>query len=144
MCDFNKGFVLCTCENEEKPILHNKNSRKHKNQPKEIIYRWYLYDLEEVTWLIAVGLYRLPSDDLGQGLTQEWVLLHLNHEQCFDFAYLPKEGDNLVIRKEQEGTKFYDFMSFIFKSGAWVEGEYDGISHLTKLNKKGKIKAESH
>ena len=143
MCDFSNGFVLCTCENEEKKTIHNKNSRKHKNKETVVIYQWYLYDMVSVTGVIAVGIYKLPSDDLGHGLTKEWVLLHLNFANCFDFAYSPKEGDNLVIKKIQEKKQFPDFMSFIFKNGTWIEGEYDSISHITELTKTGKVKAEN-
>jgi hypothetical protein len=137
MCDFEEGFILCTCLPKDKPIVHYKNSRKHKNKPPESrAYRWYLSRFVGEYEPLMEGIYELPSKDLGKGLTEEWVLLHLNHEKCFDFEYAPKEGDTLVLN----GEKLYQYMSFIFRQGIWEVDRYNGFSTILELEKQGEIK----
>jgi hypothetical protein len=139
MCDFEKGFILCTCEDKEKPIIHNKNSRRNKkNQINDSqVYRWYLYEFVEKHALMMIGRYLLPTSDLGNSLTAEWVLLNLNERHCFDFDYTPKEGDNLIMRaKHLAGLH----LSFIFREGIWLEDHYDAFNYTLKLNLEGEIK----
>ena len=139
MCNFEKGFILCTCEEDkEKPVIHNKNSRRNKkNQTNDSqMYRWYLYEFVEKHALRMVGKYVLPASDLGKGLTAEWVLLNLNDGNCFDFDYTPKEGDNLVIRaSHRAGLR----LSFIFREGTWREDHYDVFNYTLKLHLEGEI-----
>lgn len=138
MCDFEKGFILCTCADKEKPVVHNKNSRRHKKNPtnEAQVYRWYLSEFIEIYESIMEGIYELPTDDIGNGLTAEWVLLHLNEGNCFDFDYTPKEGDNLVITKP---TKTYQYvhLSFIFQNGSWLEKHYVPFYTSLELKQKG-------
>jgi hypothetical protein len=138
MCDFEKGFILCTCAPEAKPIVHNQNSRRHKkkqaDQPQE--YRWFLAEFVETYEALMEGIYQFPRSDIGQGLTAEWVLLHLNYEKCFDFDYTPQEGDNLVIN-QPNNPSFY--LSFIFQDGIWIEDHYSHFSTLLKLKQVGTV-----
>lgn len=142
MCDFEKGFILCTCEGKEKPVIHNKNSRRNKKNPSNElqVYRWYLSEfVETYEETMMEGIYQFPSDDIGKGLTAEWVLLHLNEGNCFDFEYTPKEGDNLVITQPPIGYD-YHHLSFIFQNGVWVEKHYDPFSTILKVKIKGEVK----
>lgn len=138
MCDFEQGFILCTCENKPQQIVHNKHSRRYKNSPKteEEGYRWFLSSFVNTFEPMMEGSYEPPSRELGGGLTEEWVLLHLNYGNCFDFDYTPSDGDNLVIRPANS----YKYMSFIFRKGEWVSDRYDGFSTILELRLKGEIK----
>lgn len=138
MCNFENGFILCTCE-AEKPIIHNKHSRRHKRKQKENadIYCWFLSSFKEQFESIMEGLYELPAKNIGEGLTEEWVLLNLNVGNCFDFAYIPQEGDNLVIKSM---AKPYVYLSFIFQEGEWRSGHYNVFNHILELKLKGELK----
>jgi hypothetical protein len=139
MCDFNKGFILCSCKIKEKKIVHNKNSRQNKKMQGDApqIYRWILSEFKETqTEWLAIGRYKMPISDIGQGLTEEWVLLNLNERNCFDFNYIPKEGDDLVIRSNISSS----YLSFIFQNGQWESGLHDPFSTISKLKMDGEIK----
>jgi len=120
MCDFTKGLKFCTCDRAKDTIVHNKKSRRNKDDsdslPKE--YTWTLdryITTRDTTNLI--GSMTMPRSNLGNGLTEEWVLLHLNTENCFDFDYTPDEGDRLMV---QDNDDHYNYMSFIFKGICWI------------------------
>ena len=137
MCDFEDGFILCTCLPENQPVVHNKNSRRYKNSPEATIagYRWTVARFVGTFEPMMEGMYELPAKDLGKGLTTEWVLLNLNDRNCFDFEYTPEEGDNLTMRSEVS----YNHLSFIFRQGVWEEGQYDGFSTTLEKKSTGKI-----
>ncbi len=138
MCDFTKGFILCTCEEIPPKIIHHKNSRKHKkNLSTEKTYHWYLCKVEaKDDDFLMEGLCEMPSQQIGDGLEEEWVLLNLNCEKCFDFEYTPQEGDNLVIRYHKKP----EFLSFIFKNNIWVADAYDPFVYFSTLKNKGILK----
>jgi hypothetical protein len=144
MCNFENGFVLCTCETKTKSVVHNKKSRRYKNSPQAKIagYRWSLSgfictldDELEYPFAIQEGIYALPSSDIGAELTAEWVLLNLNCANCFDFDYTPSEGDNLTMR----GADRWQYLSFIFTQGEWREDHYNCFSTISELICQGKI-----
>lgn len=136
MCNFEDGFMLCSCQDKEKPVVHQKNSRRHKHQPQApLTYRWALARFAGTYEALMEGIYELPAKDLGQGLTEEWVLLHLNYAHCFDFDYTPAEGDNLVM----SGEKPFQHMSFLFQKGIWEAGRYDGFSTILEKFQEGKM-----
>ncbi len=144
MCNFEHGFLLCTCEAKTEPVIHNKKSRRYKNSPQAKIegYRWFLsrfvdtFD-DELGYPIPImeGLYELPSSDIGAELTAEWVLLNLNCANCFDFDYTPSEGDNLIMR----GVDRWKYLSFVFTQGEWKQDHYNPFSTILKLIDQGKI-----
>jgi hypothetical protein len=138
MCDFGKGFVLCTCKKDTAVVEHNKNSRKHKKQvvEKENVFRWYLSEFVESFEPIMEGEYEPPVSDIGNGLSAEWVLLNLNDGNCFDVDYTPKEGDNLVINHSR---RTYVRLSFVFRSGSWIEGYYYFFGNTLRLMINGKV-----
>ncbi len=146
MCNFENGFILCTCEAKTEPVVHNKKSRRYKNSPQAQIagYRWFLSrfvdtfarEMEGIYQLpFQEGIYQLPSQDIGAELTAEWVLLNLNCANCFDFDYTPSEGDNLIMR----GTDRWEYLSFIFTQGEWRQGHYNHFSTILELRCQGKI-----
>lgn len=142
MCNFDKGFILCTCRDKEKPIVHNKRSRRYQQtqaaNPK--VYRWYLSTFERYKSddePLMEGLYEFPATDIGQGLTEEWVWLNLNDRNCFDVDYTPQEGDNLVIRDAHQP---WVYLSFIFQSGVWERGHYSPFETVQTLTMNGEVK----
>ncbi len=143
MCDFEKGFILCSCKIEIPKKRSNVKSKKIKNLPTQKLgYRWYLSRFvgnrtEEIDEFLIEGEYSLPSKDLGKGLSEEWIQLNLNLENCFDFEYTPQEGDNLVFRSNSD----YDYLSFIFKAGYWQIEHYSPFSTILKKIDEGKIES---
>ena len=156
MCDFKNGFILCTCiddeplevveEIKEVPIKKLRTKKKKllnklnlQPQPPLPIdakkYRWELRTVRKTEF--AVGRCAFPSEDIGHGLESEWVELNLNNRNCFDFKYTPNEGDELVLFNL---INKYKFLSFIYKNSVWINDFYDEISHITRLEKSGKVK----
>jgi hypothetical protein len=130
---------LCTCEKTPPKIIHHKNSRKYKKKTPlaENIYHWYLCKVEERNDdFLMEGICAMPSQQIGNGLEEEWVLLNLNCEKCFDFEYTPQEGDNLIIKYSQKSG----FLSFIFKNNSWVADSYNSFAYFSILKNKGKMK----
>ncbi len=142
MCDFENGFIFCTCLPKNlQPTVHHKNSRRQKRKlatetEKNKEYRWVLTKFVTNFEAMMEGICAIPSHDIGAGLTVDWVLLHLNCEVCFDFAYKPEEGDCLTIY----ASKGYDFLSFLFNNGTWKEGRHDCFSTISEEIYEGKLK----
>ena len=148
MCDFNNGIKLCTCDGvkikyREQDLFREVKGElikipNKKNDDIPLIYIWHLYKYkgkDEVNMML--GRYILPSDDLGHGLNTEWIALNLNVENCFDFDYIPNEGDNLIIG---QNVDLSPYVSFIFKNGIWITDDYDPFSDITENIFNGKIK----
>ncbi|TAF66296.1 MAG: hypothetical protein EAZ55_06640 [Cytophagales bacterium] len=141
MCDFSQGFVLCSCpKDEKKPIVHNKNSRRHKKQiqesDKKQVYRWTLLGYVGRRETDLEGECQIPSEEIGAGLEKEWVLLNLNEGNCFDFDYTPQEGDNLVLRSNHS----FKFLSFIYRNNAWYCDFYNSFFATLEKKAEGEIK----
>lgn len=139
MCDFTKGLKFCTCDPVTGNITHNKKSRRNKDTsgsfPKE--FTWTLDRYVTTLETDFIGSMRMPQDNLGNGLSEEWVLLHLNLENCFDFDYIPHEGDRLMIRDKDDS---YQYMSFIFKGNSWIADVYIGFGDVLEEKKRGFVK----
>lgn len=134
MCDFENGFILCSCKDKNEEV-----SSKNKSSG----YIWELRILEKREF--AVGKARYPSSNIGSGLESEWVLLNLEERNCFDFEYIPTEGDNLVMYPESNicyNQQSDSYLSFIYKSGKWAKGFYDEIEQMTTPKKKGILKKD--
>lgn len=147
MCDFSKGITFCKCDNEkiafrdqDSFIYNNGNLVKQPNKRNEkipLIYIWKLYRHAGKYDQLEMGRYLMPSDDLGNGLNEEWIALNLNLCNCFDFTYNPMNGDNLFI---MQNIKFGPYISFIFENGEWKTGHYSPFEdHLDQINS-GKLK----
>jgi len=148
MCDFNNGIKLCTCNGDKikyrKQDLYRKVKGElvkipnKKNDDIPLIYIWHLFRYvgkDEENY--SLGQYIFPSNDIGKGLNAEWILFNLNIENCFDFDYVPNEGDNLFITQNVELSPY---ISFIFKKGEWIVKHYDPFSEITEHILEGKIK----
>lgn len=118
MCDFDKGFILCKCRPATSVTHHNKSKRAR--QTDRIEYVWTLNRFQGSSTDQEIGKYLFPINDLGSGLTTEFVLSEMNKKNCFDFDYTPMEGDNLVLNIKGSSSR----MEFIFKNGQWDSDHY--------------------
>lgn len=147
MCDYSKGFKLCSCENEkikfrEQEFYRKVNGelvkiRNKKNENIPLIYVWKLFRYNGETNGEEMGKYILPSSNIGKGFDAEWIVLNLNDENCFDFEYVPEEGDNLII---SENVTLGPYISFIYKEKNWTIDHYDPFSTEIEEKQNGKIK----
>lgn len=83
-----------------------------------------------------MGRYRFPGNNVGNGLTSDFVLNELNNKNCFDFEYKPNEGDNLIINK----ADFSSRIEFIFREGKWIEDHYSPFDHDYEKIDNGKLR----
>jgi hypothetical protein len=147
MCDFTKGIRLCKCNSEtiryrdqDRYRIIRGESVKYeskRNAKIPLIYVWRLYRYAGKTFSSEIGRYLVPSDNIGNGLDEEWIQLNLNYENCFDFDYVPQEGDNLEIAQNVKDSRY---LSFIFKNGEWVADNYDPFQHDRTRITRGKVK----
>lgn len=136
MCDFEKGFILCSCIIVKPAKKSKRKSKKNNEMPVELGYRWTLSRFKEfIEEPLMEGSFDPPSKDLGKGLNDEWILLNLNSENCFDFDYIPLEGDNLIFKSNER----FKYLSFIFSKGEWIKNNYDPFSTILESYKQGKI-----
>ena len=139
MCNPIKGFKLCTCLTE--PVIHNKNSRRHKKRTsgqKAEELKWRLLRYVKTEYSGALGHIAMPLDDLGNGLTEQYVLQKINSENCFDFDYTPHEKDSLAI---QVGEQWDRYLAFTFEDGQWRIGiGFDAFNDVMEDLGTGKIK----
>lgn len=119
--------------NEVKPVIHYKNSRRHKtiwdrNKYEEKKFVWSLSKFVEERLDDGIWQYRGSSKELNKELTAAKFVEELNTENLFDFEYLPEEKDYLHIRIEYVNEEikgrsrpYIDaYISFIFKEGKWT------------------------
>lgn len=141
MCDFENGFILCSCEPIKETVKPKRKSKRNIELPKELGYRWTLSRfvgiIEEP---LMEGSFEPPSKDLGKGLNDEWILLNLNLENCFDFEYIPLEGDNLIFKSNDK----FKYLSFVFSDDKWVKNNYDPFSTILESYAQGKIEEKNN
>lgn len=72
-----------------------------------------------------VGGVKIIADNLNNGITTSIIINKLNEENIFDFPYIPKEKDTLVISYKKENYNMS--LSLIFLNGKWKEGLSIGL-----------------
>lgn len=127
MCDYSDGIKFCSCDNEKikfrEPKVFTKKNGKLIEQENPLNfdiplqYIWTLFKFDGEKEITEIGRYIMPSNDLGNGLSADWIALNLNCKNCFDFDYTPKEGDNLKI---QQNIILSPYLPFIYKNNQWV------------------------
>ncbi|MEZ4923550.1 MAG: hypothetical protein R2780_10290 [Crocinitomicaceae bacterium] len=132
-------------ETTAKPIIHNKKSRRNKDNSNliEDVWLWGLYrykGLKENSWMEQVTTTALLDSD-SQRIDSKKFLDKLNSSDCFDFEYNPKEGDTFRILHESRqiirNRKFIgrSNISFVFRESVWVEEKYEDENiELTYIN----------
>jgi hypothetical protein len=137
MCKDNQVFKLCTCA----PLKGlTKNARRARRKQAKAL------PIQDTTWLLqrfvqnidanVRGMPTMPATQLNQELTNTYVVSQLNAQNCFDFDYLPSQGDNLTLRNKG------DFMSFIYGAQGWQIGSYDPFRDRLQGFAQGKMNCE--
>ncbi len=144
MCDFSKGFKLCTCTGkiefrEAQKYIKKKGKlvalKQNKKQP-PLLNIWTLNKYTGKSEDFEIGQYIPPTNDLGKGLEANWLIEELNKKNCFDFDYTPKEGDNLIF---SQNVVLSPYISFIFKNDSWLLDHYDPFDAVNKEIETGEI-----
>lgn len=138
------NIQLCSLSNRAKIEFLIYDKIKNYN----ILISWSLYQFIEEGWIGMDGVFMEPCINFNENLTAEFFKTKLNTNQCFDFEYLPLEGDILFFNKDvftKYGKKLKkqyprEYISFIFRSGLWVIDVYDPFYTTTKEIKKGLLK----
>jgi hypothetical protein len=104
MCKQNERLTLCTCEDESEP-----------DRP---VLKWKLYKATGPRY--QMGRAVPPPDTLGQGFTADRVLKDLNSGNCFDFDYVPVDGDSLTIGRDGSNSLH---LIFSFSQGRWFKSD---------------------
>ena len=147
MCDYRNGIKFCSCDNEKirfrepRTFIKKKGKLVEKENPKNaeipLEYIWTLFKFDGEKEITEIGRYMMPGNDLGNGLNSEWIALNLNCEDCFDFEYSPKEGDNLKIH---QNVTLSPYLSFIYRKNEWIIDHHSPWSTEISKIKEGKIK----
>jgi hypothetical protein len=140
MCDFNKGFILCTCEEKINDYENSKENKKG-DQVDEFQYVWKLNRFIGFRRGDMMGIFEQPRSDLGSGLTSRFVVNQLNSKNCFDFDFIPNENDNLYFYKKK-GYEVDDLFEFVFLNGKWEQGNILSWKYITEKEFEGKIKKD--
>ena len=148
MCQPNSNLHFCTCASvSKKPLSKGDNEEVDISEYDKTRFIWTLYKFLGEKDDLMMGDMILPVESMGEGLTSDFILQQLNSKKLFDFEYSPSEGDNLEIRKEylyksfrgQHRPDLYDYLSFIYRKGEWVEDYYDFFTDKKRPIKKGKV-----
>ncbi|MFP9115017.1 hypothetical protein ACLI1A_13855 [Flavobacterium sp. RHBU_3] len=145
MCEVSDKLKFCTCLNSKDVELINIHDSLEKFQRKKLPkskepFCWVLY---EYMGTLKGGAYMIGVLDMPQkainSLTESFVLEQINNENCFDFHYEPKEGDNLQIYFQV--SKFQtEFLSFIYRSEAWEIDHYNTFGEKIEPKNFGLLK----
>ena len=134
MCNFEKEFRLCTCKDKE--IKHRKNTTNKKEDTEILV--WTLYTYKGKLDSCIVGMTALPSNTIDkQKLPLDYVIHQLNEKNCFDFDYLPIEGDYLII--ETQAIWNGRIMPFIYRQNKWVFDSYNPFTEKLEVINDGKL-----
>lgn len=144
---------FCTClqeNNLEAEVLREKMNRfleknRFRNKKAKNGEKPFIWTLEAYKGLIdygatqVMGIAAIPSHVIGDSLTETFVLQELNTKACFDFEFVPQDGDNLTI---QFKLSKYDteFLSFIYRNNGWEPGTHDPFMERTEPKNFGELK----
>ena len=160
MCDNKKGFILCTCVDElqdNKPIIHNKSSRRNKNLQIEDIQK-------DIFWILQRSKIRVKTekkiqqdiqaieedekngiryqemysmDNLVEDLSKDFFIERLNTINCFDFNYRPEQGDLLSMSY----AAIRGYFIVVFYEDSWHDYTFDKFISSNHLKiYEGKLK----
>lgn len=122
MCEISKEYKLCTCDdlapNDKKNIWTLTRYIGHRKTDR-------------------IGKILRTSDDLGNGISREQLILQMNTKNCFDFEYIPNENDSLHVSTNDDNT--YKYFNIIYKNGLWIEGGNPVFTSITETIAEGKI-----
>ena len=150
LCDFEAGFILCTCDPDTGDL---RESDAERTRGGLVWFEWVLRRYVGPQKEMMMGELAMPESDLGNGLSEDLILKHLNAGNCFDFDYVPQPRDELEFwRAETIGAHeptpgkplrglSTEFMEFIFRSGQWRVGGNSPFDDETKLLHNGTVRS---
>lgn len=144
MCKRDHNLKFCSCLEPKDIELINLHKRLDKFMKKQLPnskepFSWVIYEYKGTEHSDLMGLLNMPSEKIGNDLTQEDVLSSLNNEKCFDFEYSPKEGDNLQINF-QRNKYWTEFLSFIYRNKVWEADSYYTFTEIIEPKDFGILK----
>ncbi len=147
MCDFSNGLKFCKCGSE---AIRYRDADKYRtvggasikihnrrNEKIPLMYVWKLYRYAGKVENPEMGRYQVPTQNIGNGLDEEWIVLNLNLSNCFDFEYIPQERDNLTI---EPNINSGPYISFVYRNGEWTIGHFNAFNHNRTRITTGKVK----
>ncbi len=151
MCKRDLELQLCSCgDNSTKAIqnLYVEEIKALKRKETLQVFGWTLERYIGEEWIGADGLMYMPVDKLTDELTEDFFLEELNGNKCFDFEYIPGEGDNLIFelrwtfnrRGHLKKNAIGGFISFIFKDQEWTADCYNCFYDKTEFVQEGVLK----
>jgi hypothetical protein len=128
MCTPNTELQFCTCVQGD--IYEIKD-----------IYIWTLSSYLGTKESMIRGKIMKSTEDFENGISAENIISKLNHENIFDFEYLPKERDTLDINFNAKNRTEYKYFTLIFRDGIWQKGRNLAFVSIQKEIAQGEIKA---
>lgn len=126
MCELVKKIVFCSCVEE---VVGEEIQG----------YEWSLIKFLGTKSSNIRGRIMRPTEDLGDDIKMDSILLDLNRRNCFDFDYQPQEMDKLHISTSRT-AKRYKYFTVLFKNGKWQKGNHPAFVSITENISKGKLK----
>ena len=153
MCQPDKEIHLCSCASIA-PIPYPGSLEDGKVNQEDYTKTHFIWKLNRYLGKKDSGMMgemRMPLQRLSEEITTDKLIIELTRKDIFDFEYIPKEGDELIIREEyiyktikgKSRPELYDFISLIFRDGSWKDDFYNVFSERTRMFKKGVINFES-
>lgn len=138
MCQPIEHLMFCTCADEVKvKTVTNRygDTYTQKVFPKHIHFIWTLQRYSNERNLFD-GMMEFPASILAESLNTNEVLKQLNNRDCFDFDYVPQEGDNLIISSNKG---HHGYLSFLFENNQWNKGYLSPFNFILKVIEEGKV-----
>lgn len=116
MCEAIDHIKLCTCDNGESVEGKLKIDKKSSY--------WTLKRFKDIDWMdMEMGRCFVPNYNTQQQINSLTILESLNKGNCFDFDFVPGDGDilNVFIYSKNRNTpeNTYEF-NYSSKDGEWT------------------------
>lgn len=153
MCQEKDYIQFCTCEVSDSGNLIESNLDTFDEiAPKylDTFYKWRLYriDGKRDPNVMSFGeIIRRPDNHLNEWFTARYMVDALNSDANFDFNYLPKDGDELIIQESYIYSNIRNkprpwlkkTMKFVFENNEWYFGFIENEELVQKNIESGKI-----
>ena len=155
MCTQDLSLHLCSCSDisseKIKKLFSSELDQLKRKKESFLLIKWKLFKYIAYEWNGMDGMLFSPTDKLTSEVTVEYLCAEMNNRNCFDFAYSPTEGDNIVFEVEKIGKggrpkikqPRYLFNSLIFKDNQWTIDSYNPFYDKTEEIGKGVLKYKS-
>ncbi|CAM3879835.1 MULTISPECIES: hypothetical protein [Flavobacterium] len=147
--------MFCTCL-EKKSFIKKRDAYLSLYNEEEYlteVYEWTLYSIvqkrEEKEKHLIIGEIKIPIKKINDVITAELIVEELNKLDCFDFEYIPIDGDELVISNGYKHIEIdtktrpylpFKTMHFVYENKEWYFGYIDNFEYETKRIYEGEMK----